>query len=1135
MSVPIVAYDAKFAPLADAIPLNALPDGFKSVVAEETVTAEGELAAVRAKLNEWAQSIPYHPYQDFGDRVKLLRVQQCHSYWMGFATHFEERSLAAIERPCSGTAGERAKYSISSLDPWRFAMPVGKPFAEASFPDRMVADSRTVTTCTGCAGARQVTCDKCNGAKKARCYGCNGSRQVTCSGCNGSRQVSCSSCNGAGQTRCSNCGGNGQASCSMCFGTGRYPPFSSNGGQCDLCGGMGRRPCYSCSSGWNTCHTCSRSGRLTCSSCRGSGRLTCSPCGGLGEIICGECAGGGKINCRTCGGHGAFEKFVNLQRKLCCQEHWAFVANPRVLNAPPPPRATNAPPPGELGQPAGRVWLEEAEGTLLATATGGQIPATVAATLPFQSAGQAAQHLANISEHNKDAKAQRILHQRLEAQRVTSLEVRYEFNGRPYVIWLHGPASELATDRFPSGLVLGQSILQRSQQIIGDRVCMALGGMALDVPESKIGAARTAYAPALDPHRESMLCLLDDSITGSGASGFVLTDQYFYFLNLVTDQPFRVALTDLRSIIPEFNDPTRTVVAVNGAARLQMKRMTADQRINVIALLTEIANSIHEDTYEPPGDAQIDAARPPSFEQQLESVIFILVQVAQWDSDGISKQENALLEEKARTWAGLLPLSLTKSETKEKLNKVIQQSNEDTEQNTTGHLDGAIANLVRCLKPETHTRLFADIDEVISLHKSTSAGQMEFLAMVFQELPAPISNNLPSEQEQLDAVIFILVQVALWDSDGISNREITLLKGKIRVWSELLSLPLTKPETEEVLTKATQRSSKDASRGITLHLNEALAALGRSLKPETHARLFSDIDAIANLHDGASNGQKDFLAMLAQELPTPISNKPLGDRDQLGSVIFILVQAALWDSDGISEQESALLAEKTRAWARLLSLSLTKSEAEEELNKAIHRSNEDTEQDSTCHLDESIEALVRCLKPETHTRLFADIDTVTSLHESASVGQMEFLEMLLKELPAPILNKPTIEQEQLEAVAYMLHQAALWDLGGVSEQELAQLKKCLLAWVDVLAVSLQYNEIEELLDRVDRRAREDSDETGVRWLDQSFETLRKTLTSETHERLLNDLNVIATQHGELEEGQKNFLDSVIAELPVPTT
>lgn len=863
MSTATVAYDPKLAPLADATPLEALPDAFKAVVPEQTVTQKSELAAVRAKLNKWARSLPHHPYQDFGDRVKLLRVQQCHSYWMGFATHFEERALADIERPCSGTAGERAKYSSSSLDPWRFAMPVGKPFAEATFPDRMVADSRTVTTCTGCAGARQVTCDKCNGAKKARCYGCNGNREVTCSGCNGSRQVSCRSCNGAGQTRCSNCGGNGQARCTICLGTGRFPAFNPNSGMCGACGGMGRSPCFSCSSGWKTCHTCSSTGRRTCSSCSGSGRLTCSPCGGRGEIICGECAGGGEINCRTCEGHGAFEKFVNLQRKLCCHEHWAFVANPRVAKAPVPPQPEGTPPPIP-GKSAGAAWLERTAGVLLATVSGGQIPAHVAAALPLQAAGQAAQRLAVQSLRTKTAKPQRTLQQRLQVQRVTSLEVRYEFAGRPYVVWLHGPDAVLVPEHLPAPLTLGQSMLERSQLIVCERV-----HVSPNVPQAKLLAAQTAYAPTLDPRGERVLCLLDDSFSGDGAKGFVLTDQYFYFRNLVTDQPFRVALTDLRSVIPEFNDPTRAVVAVNGTADLRMQRVNADQRTNVIALFTEIADSIHADNYEPPGDAEIDAARVPTGEEQLDAVTFVLIQTALWDLAGVSKQELWLLEKQLRAWAGLCSVSLTKLEVEAKLNEASHRAHEDATGGHTTQLDRAIAILARGLKSETHARLFADLDTVASLGNGAATGQKEFLVWLGQILPAPVSEKAPGGQEQLEAVAYLMLQAALWDLKGVSKQELSQLVKCLLDWAALLSLPLRPLQAEDLLNRTSRRAHEDAEQGVSRRLEHSFAVLRRSLNTHKRARLLADLNAVAHLGGSVAEEQQQYLERVAVELPEP--------------------------------------------------------------------------------------------------------------------------------------------------------------------------------------------------------------------------------------------------------------------------
>lgn len=845
MSTPAISYDAKLAPLADAEPLGTLPDAFKSVVPEETVTAESALAAVRARLSEWAQSLPHHPYQDFGERVKLVRVQQCHSYRLSFATHLDERALQVIRKPCRDKAGARATHTKARLDMWRFALPVGKPFAEADFPDRMVADSRTVTTCDGCGGKRRVTCDKCDGARKFRCSPCHGGGRVTCG-----------TCSGAGRQSCSRCAGRGRSVCSGCLGRGRQQfGFGENAVVqiCGFCAGSGSQPCYNCGS----------SGQRTCSSCSGSGRRSCSPCSGSGEVTCSECSGGGEINCRPCKGHGAFEEFVTLQRKLLCHLRASFVAHPRVAVAPAPPRPPGSPPPvpGKQSAPA---WLEQAAGALLATATGGQIPATVAAALPFQSAGQAAQGLVVQELRAKDAGAQRILQQRIQVDRVTSLEVRYEFGGRPYVVWLHGPEAVPVAERLPAALTLGQSMLERSRRILGGRVYVAP-----DVPTEKLRAAQRAYAPTLDPRGERVLCLLDDSFTGSGARGFVLTDQFFYFRNLVTDQPFRVALTDLRSVIPEFNDPARTVAMVNGSADILMKRLTADQRGNVIALLSEIADSVHEDVYEPPGDAEIDAARLPTGEEQLDAVVFVLMQTALWDLAGVSKQELALLEKQVRTWAGLFSVSLTKLEVEGKLNGACQRAHEDATGGVTLHLDRAVAVLTRSLKSETHARLLADLDAVANLHDGAADGQKEFLVWLGQRLPAPVSDKAPGGQEQLEAVAYLLLQAALWDLQGVSKQELSQLVKRLLGWAAALALPLRTIEAEELLNRASRRAQEDAEQGTARWLDHSLAALRKALTRDTHARLLADLHAIAAQGGTVADEQQRFLERVAAELPAP--------------------------------------------------------------------------------------------------------------------------------------------------------------------------------------------------------------------------------------------------------------------------
>ena len=76
-------------------------------------------------------------------------------------------------------------------------------------------------------------------------------------------------------------------------------------------------------------------------------------------------------------------------------------------------------------------------------------------------------------------------------------------------------------------------------------------------------------------------------------------------------------------------------------------------------------------------------------------------------------------------------------------------------------------------------------------------------------------------------------------------------------------------------------------------------------------------------------------------------------------------------------------------------------------------------------------------------------------HGGAAVGQREFLAWLNQVLPAPVSDGGPSGQELLEAVAYVMLQAALWDLEGVSSREDSQLTKRLKGWAAALALPLR--------------------------------------------------------------------------------
>ena len=117
--------------------------------------------------------------------------------------------------------------------------------------------------------------------------------------------------------------------------------------------------------------------------------------------------------------------------------------------------------------------------------------------------------------------------------------------------------------------------------------------------------------------------------------------------------------------------------------------------------------------------------------------------------------------------------------------------------------------------------------------------------------------------------------------------------------------------------------------------------------------------------------------------------------------------------------------------------------------------------------------------------------------------------------------------------AYVMLQAALWDLEGVSSREDSQLTKRLKGWAAALALPLRQLQAEELLNRACRRANEDVEQGGARWSENSFRVLRRGLNAELRARLGTDLTAIVRVDGAATEEQQRFLARVAAELPAP--
>ena len=110
----------------------------------------------------------------------------------------------------------------------------------ASF-DGTIAKTQKICECSDCRGLGSSLCPQCKGAKRGRCPDCgnrrgfelcpdcrgengkydsNGKWRV-CKRCNGQGEITCRRCNGTGEVNCPTCKGQGRLICKTCNGTGK--------------------------------------------------------------------------------------------------------------------------------------------------------------------------------------------------------------------------------------------------------------------------------------------------------------------------------------------------------------------------------------------------------------------------------------------------------------------------------------------------------------------------------------------------------------------------------------------------------------------------------------------------------------------------------------------------------------------------------------------------------------------------------------------------------------------------------------------------------------------------------------------------------------------------------------------------
>ncbi|MDP4285372.1 MAG: hypothetical protein Q8891_13180 [Bacteroidota bacterium] len=260
--------------------------------------------SLRDIISKWADNIPSHPYENFGNTIRIGSITYSPIYVLDCKTQFYSMDDSRKERPygngptyINGASSSRKKYERSSFVKHveRYCLP----------------------------GSEEVhTCSTCDGSGKNSCNNCSGRGAVNCSNCGGTGN--CNSCHSSGKIRCSSCNG-GRKPCGTCGGTGGHNEYNSITKQnvwkvCNSCGG----------SRTQICSVCSGSGKINCYQCFGSGR--CNVCNGRRTVTCNTCHGSGKITCKKCNGDGKTIFYTERVEKWDYSNMYNYVLSPSMKN-----------------------------------------------------------------------------------------------------------------------------------------------------------------------------------------------------------------------------------------------------------------------------------------------------------------------------------------------------------------------------------------------------------------------------------------------------------------------------------------------------------------------------------------------------------------------------------------------------------------------------------------------------------------------------------------------------------------------------------------------------------------------------------------------------------------------------------
>ena len=285
---------------------------------------------IRNAINAYSRRTSQHPFEDYGNDVRITVNDDCPIRKCSVRTQYEDRSTEEKQRPYRGwTVSPRKYFKLSEVSAWSYNLNVPADFTDKkSFVE--VDGSAHIEGCASCNSKGRNTCYTCLGKGKDLCPRCHGDYlHLSCNSCGGDGKVNCPSCHGKGEEYCSKCNGTGKRTETVSVWKSHWDHrLQKEVGGYEMV--TKEVYCYACSGkGHWRCKSCGGTGTKTCRICDGRGYVTCPDCSS-GYLICKACSGKGYLVCRVCEGEGKNEFRYIVNRTLSQKTLSRFICDGRV-------------------------------------------------------------------------------------------------------------------------------------------------------------------------------------------------------------------------------------------------------------------------------------------------------------------------------------------------------------------------------------------------------------------------------------------------------------------------------------------------------------------------------------------------------------------------------------------------------------------------------------------------------------------------------------------------------------------------------------------------------------------------------------------------------------------------------------